>query len=110
MSPLDWEEMTEFTGRLHGPDHELSTALIEIREGRVHLSKGRAHLGSWALDQVQAERTSIYRFALDMAGDRFEFTPDDPSKFSEAVGAVIDLTESKGRFGLKQRLDSQGDV
>ncbi len=97
--------MARYTGRLQGSDLEPSTVQIDIGDGRFRISAGRTQLGSWAMERIQAERTSIYRFDLDIAGDTFEFFPEDPSAFSDAVGAVVDLTESKGRFGLKARIE-----
>ncbi len=47
----------------------------------------------------------MYRFALEIESDLFEFFPDDPSRFSDTVGAVVDLTDNKGRFGLKARIE-----
>ena len=97
--------MAQYTGRLQGPDLEPSTVLIDIQDGRFRISAGRLHIGSWPIERIVAERTSIYRFDLNIDGDRFDFFPDDPSAFSESVGAVIDLTESTGRFGLKERIE-----
>ena len=97
--------MGQYTGRLQGSDLEASSVLIDIDEGRFRVSAGRLHIGSWPIQKIHAERTSIYRFDLTIDGDRFDFIPDDPSSFSEAVGAVVDLTESKGRFGLKARIE-----
>lgn len=97
--------MTQIAGRLQGPSLEPSKVLIDIRDGRFRVSAGRTQIGSWPLSKIQAERTSIYRFDLDIDGDHFDFFPDDPSTFSDQVGAVIDLTESKGRFGLKARIE-----
>jgi hypothetical protein len=97
--------MAQFTGRLQGPELEPSTVLIDIADGRFRVSAGRVQIGSWALAKIHAERTSIYRFELIIDGDRFDFFPDDPSTFSSEVGAVIDLTESKNRFGLKARIE-----
>lgn len=96
--------MAQYVGRLQGPDLEPSTVLIDIADGRFRVSSGRIHLGSWAQEKVTAERTSIYRFKLDINGDEFEFYPEDPSAFSDAVGAFIDLTEPRSRFGLKERI------
>lgn len=97
--------MTQFTGRLQGPQLEPSRVLIEIEEGRFRVTAGRVHVGAWPIAKIQAERTSIYRFALSIDDDRFEFVPDDPRSFSDAVGAAIDLRETSGRFGLKARLE-----
>jgi hypothetical protein len=98
-------EMTNFTGRLQGERLEPSSVTIEIDEDRLRITVGRSHLGSWPLQNIRAERTSIYRFALTIDGDRFEFLPDDPTEFSNVVGAVVDLSESSGRFGLKARIE-----
>lgn len=97
--------MAQFTGRLQGPSLEPSNVLIDIGDGRFRVSAGRLHVGSWALGKITAERTSIYKFALHIDDETFDFYPDDPSTFSDSIGAVIDLTESKGRFGLRQRIE-----
>ena len=97
--------MATLTGRLQGDELEPSTVTIDISDGRFRVQSGRIHIGSWPLKKVKTERTSIYRFDLDIDGDHFEFFPDDPSKFSNDVGVVIDLTETKGRFGLKARIE-----
>lgn len=97
--------MAQFTGRLQGPKLEPSTVLIDIGDGRFRVSAGRLQLGSWALERITAERTSIYKFTLDIEGEHFDFYPDDPSTFSDAIGAIIDLSESKGRFGLRRRIE-----
>lgn len=97
--------MAQFTGRLQGPNLEPSSVLIDIGDGRFRVSAGRRQLGSWSLQAITAERTSIYKFSLDIADEHFDFYPDDPSTFSDTIGAIIDLTESKGRFGLRQRIE-----
>jgi hypothetical protein len=97
--------MAQFTGRLEGSGIDPSRVMIHIGEGRLRISSGRLHVGSWSLDDVHAERTTIYKFTLDIAGHEFHFFPDDPSKFSDQVGAIIDLTEPAARFGLKARIE-----
>lgn len=97
--------MAQFKGRLQGPELEPSTVLIDIGDGRFRVSAGRIHIGSWALQRISAERTSIYRFDLNIDGAHFDFDPDDPSTFSDAIGAYIDLTEPRTRFGLKARIE-----
>lgn len=79
--------------------------LIDISDGRLRVAAGRIQIGSWPLERIRAERTSIYRFELGIEDDRFDFFPDDPSAFSNEVGVVVDLTESKNRFGLKARIE-----
>ena len=98
-------EMAQFTGRLQGDNLEPSNVLIDVGDGRFRISAGRRQLGSWPMERISAERTSIYKFGLKIAGESFDFYPDDPSAFSESVGVVVDLTETKGRFGLRQRIE-----
>lgn len=97
--------MAQFTGRLQGSDLEPSRVLIDVDEGRFRVSTGRLHVGSWPLDAITAVRTSIYKFSLDIKGEHFEFYPDDPTTFSQTIGAIIDLSEPKGRFGLRERIE-----
>lgn len=84
---------------------EPSTVLIDVEDGRFRVAAGRKQLGSWPLDAIGAERKSIYRFELTIADEFFEFTPDDPNAFAAAVGAIVDLRQSTGRFGLKARIE-----
>lgn len=101
--------MAYYLGRLQSTRLEPTHVTVEIDEGRFRIVAGRRHMGSWPLRNVNVERTSIYRFALIIDNDHLEFFPDDPSEFSDAVGAVIDLTESKrSRFGLKARIQEAG--
>jgi hypothetical protein len=97
--------MADFVGRLQGPSLEPTYVTIEVEDGRFRIVAGRRHMGSWPLEKIEVERTSIYRFGLTVEGDSLEFFPEDPSGFSATVGAVIDLRESKGRFGLKARIE-----
>ncbi|HEX6302526.1 MAG TPA: hypothetical protein VF148_18915 [Acidimicrobiia bacterium] len=97
--------MVQFTGRLQGQDLDPSNVLIDIADGRFRVSAGRRQLGSWSLDRIATHRTSIYKFTLDIEGEEFDFYPNDPSTFSDAVGAVIDLSETKSRFGLRERIE-----
>jgi hypothetical protein len=97
--------MVQFTGRLQGQNLEPSRVLIDVADDRFRVSAGRRQLGSWPLDRITAERTSIYRFSLAIDGEHFDFSPDDPSTFSDAVGAIIDLSETKSRFGLRERIE-----
>lgn len=99
--------MAHYTGRLQGPELDPTTVLIDIDDGRFRISAGRLHIGSWPVERIRAERTSIYRFDLTIEDDNFDFFPDDPSAFSDSVGAIIDLTESSGRFGLKARIERE---
>lgn len=97
--------MAYFQGRLQGRGLEPTTVTIEVADGRFRMVAGRRHLGSWPLQQLEIQRTSIYRFSIEIDADKFEFFPEDPSAFSDAAGAVIDLTGAKGRYGLKARIE-----
>ncbi len=97
--------MAEFVGRLQGPKLEPAYVTIEVSDGRFRIVAGRRQMGSWPLTKIAVERTSIYRFSLEIDSDSFEFFPEDPSEFSNSVGAVIDLRETRGRFGLKARIE-----
>jgi hypothetical protein len=100
-----WGGMAYYEGRLQGHRLEPTSVTIEIDEGRLRITAGKRHMGSWSLHRLEIQRTSIYRFAFDIEGDHFEFFPDDPSAFSDAAGAIIDLTGAKGRYGLKARIE-----
>lgn len=96
--------MAFFQGRLKADRLEPTSVTIEIAEDRFRVVAGRRHLGSWPLSSLVINRTSVYRFAFQIEGDEFEFFPEDPSAFANTAGAVIDLTEKKGRFGIKERI------
>jgi len=97
--------MSNFPGRLQGPALEPTYVTIEVADNRLRMVAGRRRMGSYALDDIEVERTSIYRFSITVDEDTLEFFPDEPSGFADAVGAVIDLRESTGRFGLKARIE-----
>ncbi len=96
--------MAYYSGRLQGPRLEPTAVTVEVDDGRLRIVAGRRHMGSWPLTTMEIHRTSIYRFAFEIEGDTFEFFPDDPSAFSDAAGAVVDLTGREGRYGLKARI------
>ncbi len=97
--------MAQFSGRMQGENLELTNVILQFDEDRrLRVLAGRIAVGSWAMHKVKAERSTIYRFDLDIDGDGYEFFPDDPLGFSEAIGAVVDLTDNGGRFGLKARI------
>lgn len=96
--------MAYYLGRLQGPKLEPTVVTVEIDDNRLRIVAGRRHMGSWPLPAMDILRTSIYRFAFEIEGDNFEFFPDDPSAFSDAAGAIVDLTGREGRYGLKARI------
>ncbi|MGH8870893.1 MAG: hypothetical protein ACRDWS_02850 [Acidimicrobiia bacterium] len=102
--------MAYFQGRLKALKLEPTAVTIEIADDRFRVVAGKRHLGSWPLESLAINRTSVYRFDFDIEGDSFEFFPEDPSAFSHAAGAVIDLTEAKGRFGLKARIQNASNA
>jgi len=93
-----------YLGRLQGSMLEPTSVTVETIDDRLRIVAGRTEIGSWPLSSVSVERTSIYRFALEIEDDTLEFIPDEPSGFSDEIGAVIDLTARQERFGLKARL------
>jgi hypothetical protein len=102
--------MTFYAGRLKALRLEPTAVTIEIADGRFRVVAGKRHLGSWPIDTIEIHRTSVYRFAFEIEGDSFEFFPEDPSAFSNGAGAVVDLTETKGRFGLKARIEDASNA
>ena len=96
--------MAIYMGRLQGPDLEPTSVSVETVDDRIRIATGRTQLGSWPLSDVSVQRLSIFRFSLELEGDALEFFPEEPSEFSNALGAVIDLTQPRGRFGLKERI------
>ena len=96
--------MAIYIGRLQGPRLEPTSVTVETVDDRLRIAAGHTQMGSWPLADVSVQRTSIYRFSLEIEGDSLEFFPEEPSDFSNAVGAVIDLTQTQGRFGLMARI------
>lgn len=97
--------MVQFTGQLQSSSLEPSRVSIDLTDGRFRIMAGKTPIGSWPAERIKTERSSIYRFSLHIENEQFEFYPDDPTTFSNAMGAVVDLTEAKGRFGLKERIE-----
>ena len=96
--------MAIYTGRLQGSTLEPTSVTVETIDNHLRIVTGQTEIGSWPLASVSVERTSIYRFALKIENDTLEFIPDEPTGFSNEIGAVIDLTARPERFGLKTRL------
>lgn len=97
--------MAIYEGRMQGETLDLSHVVLRLDDDkRLRIFAGPVAVGSWPMSRVSAERTSIYRFALDIDGESFEFFPEDPLGFSEAIGAVIDLTRTS-RFSLKEAIE-----
>lgn len=96
--------MRVFQGRLltHRTG-ETSPASIHIDRQWVRIVAGPRRLGAWALDSIRCERVTVFRFRLVLDGQEYTFNPDDPSAFSDTIGAVIDL-RPKSRFGLGERV------
>ncbi len=96
--------MTIYMGRLQSQGLEPTSVTVETVDDQIRIATGRTQMGSWPLSEVSVQRVSIYRFSLEIEGDALEFFPEEPSEFSNAVGAVIDLTQPRRRFGLKERI------
>lgn len=83
---------------------EPTSVTVETIDDQLRIVTGKTEIGSWPLASVSVERTSIYRFVLEIEDDTLEFIPDEPTEFSNEIGAVIDLAARQERFGLKARL------
>ena len=101
--------MTRFLGRMQGSSMDPKFVTVEIGDdARLRIVAGRRRMGTWPLNQVDTERTSIYRFTLRLEDEVFEFFPEDPVEFADAAGAVVNLSEIKGRFGPQGSSDGNG--
>ena len=96
--------MGTYRGRIQGQALEPTMVTIQLEDGRFRMVAGTRRLGSWTRDEVEVERTGIYRFSIRVEGEEFEFHPEQPSEFSNGAGAVIDLRDGRGRFGLAARI------
>lgn len=89
---------------LSGSEPPLSVSL-QFDGSRIRMWSDRHRMGSWEADDVRIERTTIFRFVLEVDGESYAFTPDDPAEFSETAHIEIDLTKAeRPRFGLADRL------
>ena len=99
--------MAIFDGQLYkAEDVPPERAHVQIEDGRCRLFTPRRRLGSWDMADVKAERMGVLRFQVTAGDYKFFFQPADPRGFSNAIGASLDLTASKGRFGLADRIRS----
>lgn len=97
--------MALFDGQLYkGEDAPPERAHIQIEDGRCRLFTDRRRLGSWDLNEIQAERVGVLRFHVSAGEFMFAFQPNDPRGFSDAIGATVDLRSAKSRFGLADRV------
>jgi hypothetical protein len=97
--------MSTFDGQLYkGEDMPPERAHVQIEDGRCRLFTDRRRLGSWDLDEVKAERVGVLRFNVSAGELKFAFQPNDPTGFSQAIGATVDLRSTKSRFGLADRV------
>lgn len=97
-------ETADFHGQFHRGDDLPQRATIQIDEGRCRLFNDRRRIASWDLSEISAERNGVYSFQIKAPDMTFIFQPMDPSGFSEAIGAVIELRAPKTRFGLADRV------
>lgn len=101
--------MKSFHGRLisHNGGEAFDVG-IQTDEDWVRAFTGHKRLGAWRREDIQCERVTAFRFRLNLDGVIYTFTPSDPTGFSDAVGAVIDLRPST-RFGLGPRVKAAKD-
>ena len=97
--------MATFDGQLYkGENARPERAHVQIEDGRCRLFTDRRRLGSWDMNEIQAERVGVLRFQVNASGFEFAFQPNDPKGFSDAIGATVDLRSAKSRFGLADRV------
>lgn len=99
--------MQTFSGTLQSTSNHESplTMTLQIDGDRIRMWSDRRRIGSWSTADVVVERHSIFRFLLSIDEEVYQFTPDDPSGFAEAVDLVVDLTKvDRPRFGLAARI------
>jgi hypothetical protein len=97
--------MATFDGQLNkGEDTSPERAHVQIEDGRCRLFTDRRRLGSWDLTEIQAERVGVLRFHITAGEYSFSFQPNDPTGFSDAIGATVDLRSARSRFGLADRV------
>lgn len=96
--------MGVFQGQLHRGDDPPQRAVLQIEDGRCRLLNDRRRIASWDLEEIQAERIGVFRFKIKAPDMIFDFQPIDPSGFSDAIGAVVDLRATRSRFGLAERV------
>ena len=97
--------MATYDGQLYKTeDTPPERAHVQIEDGRCRLFTDRRRMGSWDLSEVRAERSGVLRFHVTAGEFTFIYQPNDPTGFSEAIGATVDLRTSKSRFGLADRV------
>lgn len=77
---------------------------LQLDGPRIRMWSDRHRIGSWDVSEVKVKRETIFRFLLIIDEDRYRFSPEDPSGFSDAVDVEVDLTSAEPRFGLADRI------
>ncbi len=97
--------MTRFSGVLQRPSAADTDVVMQVSEDRCTIvgSPGR-WIGAWPLDEAKFERLSLREFTFRAGHEMWTFLANDPARFAEAVGVVVDLRPTSGRFGLADRL------
>ena len=96
--------MHTFRGRMVSHESgEPFNAVVTVDDDWVRIVAGYRRLGAWPKSSLVCQRVTVFRFQLELDGVTHTFTPDDPSEFSDAIGAVVDL-RPKSRFGLGERV------
>lgn len=99
--------MQTFQGTLQATVTGESPLLVSIQfdGSRIRMWSDRRRMGSWEASDVKIQRESIFRFTLDIDGESYHFSPDDPAGFADSVDVEIDLTSGdRPRFGLAERI------
>ncbi len=87
------------------------TVSLQVDGERIRMWSDRHRIGSWDKDQVKIRRESVFRFSLEIDGEKYVFTPEDPGALSNSVDIEVDLTAlEKPRFGLAARIRQAADA
>lgn len=97
------ETALNFPGQLAPAGGVPAPVIIQIDGDRCRFLAGKRRLGSYEMTKVSCERVSPFRFRLTVDTEELYFSPVDPTGFSNAIGAIVDLRAST-RFGLAERL------
>ena len=97
--------MTRHSGILQRPHSADTNVVLQVSDGKLTLvaTPGR-WMGAWRLEELEFERLTMREFAFPVNGETWTFNSDNPVGFAEAVGVVVDLRPTKGRFGLGDRV------
>lgn len=92
-----------FPGTLHLPNDHGSgiTVVLEISNAVVSVQTEDEQLGSWPIDEFEADRATESFFSLILGGEALEFRPADRLRF--AYEGLVYIEEEQERLGKRFR-------